>query len=301
MPASNPASPPTRTAAPRLQQAEPAARPRLASSDYSCRCRRSVRAARGCRLLRGLVLCDNCFEPRIILQQALAGQDQKVVAELWVLKVDLEQLLIGYGQHLRVLGAFDRRRPLVIGREEAEFAHQLSRRQFDAEIGNQEFPGHGQEHLVGCVAFFHQNIALAILSLGHERFEPFHRRIALGCATRLLDQNEHLTKAKGIDGNHQEIQKKSRDVSGQRAVAGEKYTADHVRHPQRHHGVGQKGRDKEDRANQGKHVGEGDVVQQNFQKAIEYRIVGNIVGIETYLNHDLGDPQIVRRGVKDAV
>ena len=40
-------------------------------------------------------LCDNSFQSRDVFQQALAGQDQEVIAELRILKVDLEQLFVG--------------------------------------------------------------------------------------------------------------------------------------------------------------------------------------------------------------
>ena len=89
--------------------------------------------------------------------------------------------------------------------------------------------------------------------------------------------------------------------SGERAEAGEKCAADHVRDPQRHHGLRQQGGDKEDGADQREHVGERDVGEKDFQKAIEDRVVGDVVGIETELNQDLGDPQIVGRRVENAV
>lgn len=46
------------------------------------------------RLRRDLVLRDDGFGPREIFQQALAGQDKEVIAELRVLEVDLEQLFV---------------------------------------------------------------------------------------------------------------------------------------------------------------------------------------------------------------
>ena len=73
-------------------------------------------AARSHGLRRDFVLRNDSVKPRDILQQALAGQDEKVIAELRVLKVDLEQLLISDGQDMAILGAFDRRRPPVVGR-----------------------------------------------------------------------------------------------------------------------------------------------------------------------------------------
>ncbi len=71
-----------------------------------------------------LFLCDKSFQSRDVFQQALAGQHQEVIAELRVLKVDLEQLFVGDGQHVTVLDAFDGRGSPVIGRQKTEFAHQ---------------------------------------------------------------------------------------------------------------------------------------------------------------------------------
>ena len=119
-------------------------------------------------LLRGFFLCDNSFQSRDVFQQALAGQDQKVIAELRVLKVDLEQLFVGDGQHVTVLDAFDGRGSPVIGRQKTEFAHQLSRRKFDADFLHKEFSGDGQQHFVGGIVLPEQDVALAVFALGHE-------------------------------------------------------------------------------------------------------------------------------------
>ena len=63
------------------------------------------------RLRRDLVLRDDSFGPREIFQQALAGQDKEVIAELRVLEVNLEQLFIADSQDAAILETFDRRRP----------------------------------------------------------------------------------------------------------------------------------------------------------------------------------------------
>ena len=78
--------------------------------------------------------CVRSFQPRNVLQQALAGQDEKVIAELRILKVDLEELFIGYGHHLPVLDAFDGRGSPLIGSKETEFAHETSRRKLHADF-----------------------------------------------------------------------------------------------------------------------------------------------------------------------
>src|SRR5438552_14502151 len=97
---------------------------------------RSARVTQVVRLLRDLVLRQRRLEPGDVLEQALGRQHQEVVAELRVLKVDLEQLFVGDGQDLAVLDAFDRRRSPVVGGEKAEFAHQAPRWNLDADFGD---------------------------------------------------------------------------------------------------------------------------------------------------------------------
>src|SRR6266567_3538162 len=112
-------------------------------------CRGSVGAALGRDLLQGLVLLYNRFEPRNVFQQALAGQDQEVIAELRVLKVDFQKLFVSDGQHVPVFDAFDRRGSSVIGRQKTKFAHQPPRWELDVNFLDQEFSGDGQQHFVG--------------------------------------------------------------------------------------------------------------------------------------------------------
>src|SRR6185312_3054769 len=66
------------------------------------------------RLRRDLVLRDDGFGPREILQQALAGQDKEVITELRILEVDLEQLFIADRQDAASFDTFDRRGPAVV-------------------------------------------------------------------------------------------------------------------------------------------------------------------------------------------
>ena len=93
---------------------------------------------RGRRPPQGFFLCNDSFQPRNVLQQALAGQDEKVITELRILKVDFEELFIGYGQHYPVFYALDGRGSLFIGSKEAKFAHETSRRKFDADFRDQK-------------------------------------------------------------------------------------------------------------------------------------------------------------------
>src|SRR4249919_1670097 len=85
-------------------------------------------------LSRGFFLCDDPFQPRYVLEQALAGQHEEVVAELRVLKINLEQLFIRDCHDLRVFNAFDSRSPPLIWRKEAKFAHETSRRNFHVDF-----------------------------------------------------------------------------------------------------------------------------------------------------------------------
>lgn len=129
----------------------------------------SVLARHGRRLLCDHALREGRLQPRVVLQEALAGQDQKVIAELRILEIDLEQLFVGDGQGVAVLEAFDGRRPPVFGRQETELAHEAAGRKFDADLDDPEFAGHGQEHFVGQIALLEQNVAASIFPLAHEK------------------------------------------------------------------------------------------------------------------------------------
>ncbi len=82
---------------------------------------------------------------------------------------------------------------------------------------------------------------------------------------------------------------------------GEESAPDHVRDPQRHHRLRQQGGDKEDRADQGKHVGEVDVVQEDFEQAVEDCVIGDVPQVEAHLNQNLCDPEVVGCCVENAV
>jgi hypothetical protein len=110
-----------------------------------------------------------------------------------------------------------------------------------------------------------------------------------------------LAEANGIDRQQEQIQKKSRDVSGERTKSDEECTAGHVRDAQRHHRLHQQGRDKEDGAHQGEHVGKRDVGQRNLRQPFEARFVCDVVGVEAHLNQDFCDAEMVRRRIKNAV
>src|SRR5882757_2741517 len=103
------------------------------------------------RIPRGFLLCDSSFQPRDVLQQALAGQDEEVIAELRILEVDFKQPFISYGQHLPVLYTFDRRGSPLIGRKEAKFTHKTSRRKFNADFRDQKLSCDRQEHFGSCI------------------------------------------------------------------------------------------------------------------------------------------------------
>jgi len=86
-----------------------------------------------------------------------------------------------------------------------------------------------------------------------------------------------------------------------RTEYGEECATDHVRDPQRHHRVRQQCGDKEDRADQGEHIGKRDVVQKDFQQAVEDGVPGHVVRIETHLNQNLREPEVVGCCIENAV
>ncbi len=65
-----------------------------------------------------LIFLHDALEPRNVLQQALAGETEQVVAEFRILEVQLEQRFIGDGQDVAVLDALDRLRTPVFRRNE---------------------------------------------------------------------------------------------------------------------------------------------------------------------------------------
>ena len=67
------------------------------------------------------------------------------------------------------------------------------------------------------------------------------------------------------------------------------------------HGLRQQGGDKEDRADQGEHVGQRDIVEKNLQQAIEQRVVGDVVGVEAQLDQDFRYPEIIRGRVENSI
>src|SRR5215475_3704947 len=110
-------------------------------------------AMRGWRLWRRFLLCESCFQPRdvflealVVFQEALAGQDEEIIAELRILKVDFKQPFISYGQDLSVFYALDRHGSSVVRRKEAKFAHDASRQKLDADFLDQKLSRDGERH-----------------------------------------------------------------------------------------------------------------------------------------------------------
>ena len=81
-----------------------------------------------------------------VLQQTLTGEDEEVVAELLILKVDFKQPFISYGQDLSVFYALDRCGSSAIGRKEAKFSHETSWQKLDADFFDEKLPCDGEEH-----------------------------------------------------------------------------------------------------------------------------------------------------------
>jgi hypothetical protein len=117
----------------------------------------------------------------------------------------------------------------------------------------------------------------------------------------ILGEVEHLTKANGIGRQQQKSHEKRSNVTGERAKSHEKHVADHIRDAQRHHGPRQHRGDKEGSPDQSTHIGNGDVSEEDFQKAIEDGVVRDVVGIEPELNEDFCESEIVGCLVEDPI
>src|SRR4029078_10618091 len=105
-----------------------------------------------------LVLRVGHFETRDVLHQALGGEAEEIIAELGILEVELEQPVVGDGQHLAVFEAFNRCGPLVVRIDEAKLAEDASRRQLDADLLDQKISAYRVEHLLGDIAFVKENV-----------------------------------------------------------------------------------------------------------------------------------------------
>src|SRR5262249_7209254 len=87
-------------------------------------------------------------ETHDVLEQTRATEAEEIVAKFRILKVKLQQLGVGDGQHFSVLDAFDRLRAPVIGREKPKLADHASWCKLDVELLHQELAGDDQHHLV---------------------------------------------------------------------------------------------------------------------------------------------------------
>jgi hypothetical protein len=90
-------------------------------------------------------------------------------------------------------------------------------------------------------------------------------------------------------------------VTSERAKSHKRHVAKHVRDAQRHHGPRQQRGDKENTPDQSTQIGNGDVSEEDFQKAIEDGVVRDVVGIEPELNEDFCESEVVGCLVDDPI
>src|SRR6267154_5670292 len=75
-----------------------------------------------------------------LCSSSLAGENEEVIAELGILKVNLQQFVVLDRQHLTGVDALYRRRSSIVRCQEAKLSHQTSRQNFDAESVTRNFP-----------------------------------------------------------------------------------------------------------------------------------------------------------------
>src|ERR1700750_3453626 len=109
-------------------------------------------------LVIGPALLNNLFKTRDILQKRFAGEAEEIIAELWILEVNFQQSVIGHRQDFAILNAFDRLRPSIVGRQEAELTHETSWRDLDAELGHEKFCANGEEHFISRLSLAKQHV-----------------------------------------------------------------------------------------------------------------------------------------------
>ena len=171
---------------------------------------------------RSAAFLDKTLKARKVLQKAIAGQTKKVVSEFRIVQIDLTQPVVANSQDLAILDALDRLRPVVAGRDKAEFAQDAPGGNFDTNFGHQEFSRHRQEHFRGGVAFVKQHVALLVGSCRHEWPQPVQRQIAPSRASRLFDQVADLEQPDEVDRQRQQIEKELRDRAASAAAARKK-------------------------------------------------------------------------------
>ena len=133
---------------------------------------------------------------------------------------------------MAAFAAFDAAGPVRAGGQQAQLAKNLTRLEFDIELGDQVLAFDRQEHFVGEFAFAEENVSLAVFAPGHERLEPVHRQIAARGAAHLLDQFDHLIKAIGVQRQQQAVEENRRKRARQDSRAQETERAGNGRYAQ---------------------------------------------------------------------
>src|SRR5438270_11809536 len=81
-----------------------------------------------------------------VLEQPPDDELEEIESELGVLEIELLDLVVTDRQQLAVFDAFERKRPLVIGRNQADFADDLTSSHFLLDLVKPVAPRNGIEH-----------------------------------------------------------------------------------------------------------------------------------------------------------
>src|SRR3954468_20538301 len=82
------------------------------------------------------ILLDDGGEAGVVFQQALAAETQEIISEVRVLEAQFQELVVGDGEHLAVLGALHRLGPAVVGGEKSKLPDHAPGAELDPDLAD---------------------------------------------------------------------------------------------------------------------------------------------------------------------
>ena len=183
-----------------------------------------------------------------ILKQPCAGEAKEIEAESRILHVELLDLGVADAQDEAGFHAFQRLGSHVRRRQHAEFADDGADRQHDARLDQLEPAADDIEHVLGFFVLVEQDLAGGALALGHERLQPFHRKVAVDGFLHVAHQLQHLVQAVRVDEQHDDLHHDDQVVMGRDRGHDQDDVGEDAEDPQRDHGLHRGGGDHEDRS-----------------------------------------------------
>src|SRR6185295_12689980 len=109
--------------------------------------------------------------------------------------------------------------------------------------------------------------------------------------SRLVDQLPDLHETNDIDRQGQEIHQEVLNRASEHGGPKKKHDADDAKRTHRNDGANQERRDQKYPAEQSQNVRKGDTGNAEVQQAIDYCLIGDVVGVKTELDEEFFDPE----------